>query len=353
MRRPQEGQRRLRLLQLERVLLQPGEGHRARRTPSPELESRDRVKLHPIRPGRRVPPPGVGMCPEVQLAPPVDRIRGCRAPSSQVGMAEHLLNAAEVGAALEQVRGEGVAQQVRVDAARVEPGLLGQPAQDQEGARAGQRRRRARSGRARAGGGGRGAAARARGSGARASAAGRPSGTMPLLAALADDAHEPLVEVDGRALEPERLGDAQPRAVEQLDQGAVAQRARRRRRCAASTSRSASAAESVRGSLPGPPRQLERRGRVVGARAEQLQVLEEARTAACAARSSTAARPSARSDASQRSSSSVVTSPTGRPSQAGERGEVAAVRLDGARRAPRGEEEQEALERQDRGWAWS
>ena len=71
-------------------------------------------------------------------------------------MPEHLLDAAQVGAALEQVGRERVAEQVRVHALRLEAGLLGQAAQDQEGAGAGERARRARSGRAPAGGAGRG-----------------------------------------------------------------------------------------------------------------------------------------------------------------------------------------------------
>ena len=59
-------------------------------------------------------------------------------------MAEHLLHRAEVGAALEQVRRERVAEQVRVNPLGLEPGLLGELAQDQERARAGRARRRAR-----------------------------------------------------------------------------------------------------------------------------------------------------------------------------------------------------------------
>ena len=51
---------------------------------------------------------------------------------AEIGMAEHLLDAPEVGAALEQVRGEGVPEQVRVDAPRLQARLLRKPAQDQE-----------------------------------------------------------------------------------------------------------------------------------------------------------------------------------------------------------------------------
>jgi hypothetical protein len=54
-------------------------------------------------------------------------------------MPEHFLNRTEVGAAFEQVGGERVPQQMGMDAPGVEPGLLGESAQDQEGARARQR----------------------------------------------------------------------------------------------------------------------------------------------------------------------------------------------------------------------
>ena len=54
-------------------------------------------------------------------------------------MAEHLLNATEIGSAFEQVRCEGVAEQVWMDAPRLEPGALRQAAEDQEGPGPGQR----------------------------------------------------------------------------------------------------------------------------------------------------------------------------------------------------------------------
>jgi hypothetical protein len=53
-------------------------------------------------------------------------------------MAEQLLNGAEVGAPLEQVRGERVPEEVGMDAPRLEAGRLREPAQDQEGPRAGE-----------------------------------------------------------------------------------------------------------------------------------------------------------------------------------------------------------------------
>ena len=48
-------------------------------------------------------------------------------------MPEHLLHRAQVGAPLEQVGRERVAQQVWMDALGLEPRLLRQLAQDQEG----------------------------------------------------------------------------------------------------------------------------------------------------------------------------------------------------------------------------
>ena len=57
----------------------------------------------------------------------------------KIGMSEHFLNRPEVRASLEQVRGEGVAEEMRVDALRIEPRLVGEFPQDQEGAGPGQR----------------------------------------------------------------------------------------------------------------------------------------------------------------------------------------------------------------------
>ena len=53
-------------------------------------------------------------------------------------MTEHFLNGSEVRAPLEQVSGERVPEDVRVDAGGVEPGDLGQAAQDQKGPGAGE-----------------------------------------------------------------------------------------------------------------------------------------------------------------------------------------------------------------------
>ena len=166
-------------------------------------------------------------------------------------MAEHLLDAAEIGAALEQVRRERVAQQMRVDARRLEAGLLGQAAQDQERARAGQRAALGVQEELRA-------VAAVQERAAAAQVAAQRVGRAPaerddaLLAALADRADEALVEVDAAPLEADRLADAQARAVEELDERAVAQRraesSRWRPRSAAPPRRArASAAACARG----------------------------------------------------------------------------------------------------------
>ena len=68
----------------------------------------------------------------IQLpTPPVGYVR-VQLGGSNIGMAEHFLNRSEVGASLEEVGGERVAEQVRMDAARLEARGLGEAAQDQE-----------------------------------------------------------------------------------------------------------------------------------------------------------------------------------------------------------------------------
>src|SRR5438046_3235083 len=80
----------------------------------------------------------VGVRSEVQLTTPPIGYVGVELGGCEVGVAEHLLDGAQVGSPLEEVRGERVAQQVRVHARRLEPGGRGEAAQDQEGAGAGQ-----------------------------------------------------------------------------------------------------------------------------------------------------------------------------------------------------------------------
>ncbi len=62
---------------------------------------------------------------EVQLPTPPIGYVGVELRRRKVGVAQHLLDRAEVGAALEQVRGEGVSQEVRVHPFRLEAGLPG------------------------------------------------------------------------------------------------------------------------------------------------------------------------------------------------------------------------------------
>ena len=50
----------------------------------------------------------------------------------EVGVAEHLLDAAQIGAPFEQVRRERMAQEMRMHAAGLEAGDGREPAQDQE-----------------------------------------------------------------------------------------------------------------------------------------------------------------------------------------------------------------------------
>ena len=76
---------------------------------------------------------------EVQLAaPPIGYVR-VQLRRGKVGMAEHLLDGAQVGSALEQVRGEGVAQKMRVDALGIQSCLARETAKHEEdpGAREG------------------------------------------------------------------------------------------------------------------------------------------------------------------------------------------------------------------------
>ena len=185
-------------------------------------------------------------------------------------MAEHLLDAAQVGAALQQVRGEGVAQQVRVDAGRVETRLRRRGAHDQEGTGA----RQAAALRVEEQ---LGPVARVeerpptRHVDAQRLDGSPPDRDDPLLVALAGDAHEAALEIDAAALQAGRLADAQAGAVQQLQQRAVAQVAR------------ADAARRLdqplrlvgrerAGQGPSLARQIERRGRVVSAHAEQHEV---------------------------------------------------------------------------------
>src|SRR3954470_1236257 len=86
-----------------------------------------------------IAPPRMWVRAEVQLPSASIGYVGVELRRREVGVAEHLLHRAQVGAPLEQVRRERVAQQMGMDAPRLEPGLLRQPAQHEERARTRQR----------------------------------------------------------------------------------------------------------------------------------------------------------------------------------------------------------------------
>src|SRR5207244_6750579 len=125
------------------------------------------------------------------------------------------------------MRCEGVTEQVRMDSFRFEPGLGRQVAQDQESAGASEP-----------------AAFRVEeelGPVPRVQERASPSQVTPqclcglpadrddsLLGALADAADDACVEVDARLLQAHGLADPQAGAVQELDESAVTQRARRR-----------------------------------------------------------------------------------------------------------------------------
>src|SRR5215208_37398 len=139
-----------------------------------------------------------------------------------VGVAEHLLHGAQVGAALQQVGGEGVAERVGRDVL-LDSGSLDVLLQDLPGAHAGEGRAagveqqdplplpRLQPG---------AHLAEVDGHGADGSA---PDRHQPLFAALAEDANQAVLHQDVAHPEGDPLGDAEPGAVAQLQEGAVAE----------------------------------------------------------------------------------------------------------------------------------
>ncbi len=175
---------------------------------------------------RAFAPPGVRMRLEVHLAAPAVGDVCVPLGRAEVGVTEHLLDRSEVRAALEQMRRERVAQEVRVDAAGLETGAVGELAQDEERAGSGQRtatRVQEELGAV--------AAVEVRPAESEVAPHGLRGRTTQrheaLLVSLSEHAHDALLERDAVLLEPDRLGDAQPRAVQELDESTVAQRARR------------------------------------------------------------------------------------------------------------------------------
>ncbi len=173
-----------------------------------------------------------------------------------------------------------------------------------------------------------------------------------LLAALAGHPHEPVVEVDAALFEPDRLRDAQPGAVQQLDERLVAQVARLRSLRGVDQALRLAGRERLRERLR-PARQLHGRGGVVVARAEQLLVAEEAARRRCSSRDRRRREP-VRAHRRRVALELLEARLGDRLAEVlGERREIAAVRLDGARRSASRRGAPGSLRRQDRGWAWS
>src|SRR5580765_484947 len=209
----------------------------------------------------------------IDVAAPAVRDVRVQLGRAEIGVAEHLLDAAQVGSAFEQVRGERMPQQVRVDALRVEARTAGEAAQDQKSARAGEGATLCVQEELRA------VPLVEIGAPVREVAAERLDRVAPdrndaLLVALAGATNESLLEVDAGSVETDGFAHAEPRAVEQLDQGPVAHHAGGRAGSRLDQPLSLRRRERARELAP-PARKLERGGRAVGARAEQDEVLEE------------------------------------------------------------------------------
>jgi hypothetical protein len=169
----------------------------------------------------------VRMRSEVQLPPPTIGYVGIELGRGKIGMSEHFLNGTQVGASFEQVGRKRVAQEVGVDPLRVQPGFLGELAQDQERPRPCERPAPGVQEEL-----GPVAGVEKRASAREVAAEGL--GGVPadrhgaFLAAFADHSNEAVVEIDPGLLEPHRLGDAEARAVEQLEERLIAERSRLR-----------------------------------------------------------------------------------------------------------------------------
>ena len=270
---------------------------------------------------------------EVGIPPPPIRDMGVDLGRPQVGVAEHLLHAPEVGAALEQVGGEGVAEEVRVDTLGVEPGLRREASDDQERTCAGERSALGVEEELRA---------------VPAVEVRPPAGQVPpqrldrlgperddaLLVALADAAHEALLEVDAAALEPDGLADPEAGAVEQLDQRPVAETPRGRPVRRLDQALNLAERKRTRESLAAP-REVDLGRRVV---VPKTQCHEVAVERACRGRpAGDRARRLAAGSQVGKPGLNLVRARVSRraPQVGGEVGEVAAVRVDRARRPTR------------------
>ena len=165
----------------------------------------------------------------------------------------------------------------------------------------------------------------------------------PLLAALAERAHEPALDVHRGPVEADRLGDAQAGAVEQLDERAVAHRPRRHADGGVDQALDLGGGERARQPARAPG-ELQVGGGVVGARPEQELVPEEGADGGDAA-GDRRRREAVGAELGDPALELVVGRRRDRSAApGGERREVAPVRLDGPRRALRGEQGEEAFD---------
>jgi len=136
-------------------------------------------------------------------------------------VAEHLLDRAKVGSALQEMGREGVAEEVGVHASGLEARSIRELAEDQE--RTGARQRTAPGIEEELGPVPAVQVWTAEREVSPHGLRGRtPERDQALLVSLAEDPDHSLVEGDATFLEPDRLGDAQAGSVEQLDERTVA-----------------------------------------------------------------------------------------------------------------------------------
>ena len=133
----------------------------------------------------------------------------------------------------------------------------------------------------------------------------RPQRHDPFLVALAEDAHETPLEVDAAPVEPDCLGDAQARAVKELQERPVAERAGPRAVRGFDQTLDLGQREGARKTSP-PAREVDFGRRVVGPDAEGDQMAIEGAGGRCSPGDRVGACPRARRSASQPSISSAV-----------------------------------------------
>ena len=158
---------------------------------------------------------------EVDVATPTIRNVCVALGRPEVSVAEHLLHRPQVGSTFEQVRRERVTEKVRVNAPWLQSRAIGELAEDQE--RPCPRERTSSRVEEQLGS----VAAVEVGAPEREVAAnglcgGPAERDEPLLSSLSEHAYDPVLECDAVLLEAHRLRHAEARAVQELDERAVA-----------------------------------------------------------------------------------------------------------------------------------